>query len=184
MDYNIDDIKSNWQSISVDTGAFSRASGSVLGALTEHRISSSQEAIVKMLKTEMCIGLALPLLAVALYAVSIPLWVCVVYALFGLVGATAKYWLIRYARQPIAHLPVAEGVRRAVELRRRIIRVNFAIVGPMLAVVGVLLQSLFESSHEGAFWGGIVGFGIGCFVAYVRVRMMLRRTRRLVESLK
>ncbi len=120
-----------------------------------------------------------------LYAVlELNIWICVIYAVFGLVMSILNRLLADYTSEmPLAEMPVAEALRRAVmiRLRQRQIRIGGIIGGA--AVLAALAVSLIGAYGSDMLLAMVVGLAAGLAVGIPRAVRMSRMARRLVESL-
>ncbi len=179
----LDAIRRAWQGMRVDQdsldSAASRAADSIARGNTaplQYRLARRQTAIA---------GLLMIPLAYMLYAVlELNIWICVIYAVFGLVMSILNRLLADYTSEiPLAEMPVAEALRRAVmiRLRQRQIRIGGIIGGA--AVLAALAVSLIGAYGSDMLLAMVVGLAAGLAVGIPRAVRMSRMARRLVESL-
>lgn len=125
-----------------------------------------------------CMLLLAPVLTLVL---DMPVWVAVVYAVFGVFAGTGCLMFGRHiARANFLSMPVAEAVQHietVVRYRRMLLCVNVSLG---LALVVLLLVSLADTKFAPALWGGAAGAVLGGVIGFLNIR----RQGRLIKSIQ
>ncbi|MDE6276584.1 MAG: hypothetical protein K2M06_00570 [Muribaculaceae bacterium] len=128
-------------------------------------------------------------LSVPLRLVGAPLWICVVYGVFGLVMGCIYYSFARYIRKiDFMSLPVVEALEQAVRIRMLQRRILVAGIVLGLVVVIPLLMFFYELDLNGSgrstFWGGVAGGVIGGIIGFCKQLHFFRSSRKLLKTIE
>ena len=182
---NLDALRRKWQGLRVDADRLDTANRQAADNMARENPAPLQQRLARRHSRTALVGLLLVPMAYVLYAtLEIDIWVCVGYAVFGLVMSVLNRLLADYiSERPLAGLPVAEAVRRAVliRLRQRQIRGTGIVLG--LGVLTMLAVTLFDAHGSDILLAMALGLCAGLAVAIPRAVKMARLARRLVDSL-
>lgn len=179
-------LRRHWHDLDIDAAGLDDANREISRRLARGVIAPTQDKICDRLRRRFFLGLALTPLAYLMYAtMGIPLWVCVVYAVFGLIMSLLKRGLVRYiGSSRLMELPVAEAYVRALDIRRRRNRLRQLGIGLGVFVIISLLMAIFDSGSQAMLWGAGCGLVFGIIVAVSVCINENRLYRRLIDSLK
>ena len=181
----LDAIRRAWQGMRVDQDSLDSAASRAADSIARGNTAPLQSRLARRQRRTAIAGLLMIPLAYMLYAVlELNIWICVIYAVFGLVMSILNRLLADYTSEiPLAEMPVAEALRRAVmiRLRQRQIRIGGIIGGA--AVLAALAVSLIGAYGSDMLLAMVVGLAAGLAVGIPRAVRMSRMARRLVESL-
>lgn len=182
----LEEMRRKWRDMQVDVAELKTVNERLSQRLASSKVITLQEKLSSQQRMYSWIGLLLLPLAVVMYfAMDMPLWVCVPYALFGLVMSVCGRLLSDYvSEQPLLELPVAEALRRAITFRLRQQQLRIAGFCFGSVVIFLFMFSLFDTNQTSALFGGFIGLAIGLAVSIPRCIRMARMARKLVESLK
>ncbi|MCM1036234.1 MAG: hypothetical protein NC406_02765 [Bacteroides sp.] len=182
---DLDAIRRAWQGMRVDNDSLDSAASRAADSIARGGTAPLQYRLARRQRRTALAGLLMIPLAYMLYEVlELNIWICVAYAVFGLVMSILNRLLADYTSEmPLAEMPVAEALRRAVmiRLRQRQIRIGGIIGGA--AVLAALAVSLLGSYGSDMLMAMIIGLAAGLAVGIPRAVRMSRMARRLVESL-
>jgi len=183
---SLDTLRRRWQGIRVDSDKLDSANRDVAENITRENPLPLQYRLARRHTRTSFVGLTLVPTAYLLHAVlGLGVWLCVAYAVFGLVMCVFNRLLADYiSERPLTEMAVAEAVRRAVliRLRQRQIRIAGIVMGgAVLAFLGV---ELFDVHRDDALLGMGCGLVAGLAIAVPRAVRMSRLARRLVASLQ
>ncbi len=181
----LDAIRRAWQGMRVDQDSLDSAASRAADSIARGNTAPLQYRLARRQRRTAIAGMLMIPLAYMLYAVlELNIWICVIYAVFGLVMSILNRLLADYTSEmPLAEMPVAEALRRAVmiRLRQRQIRIGGIIGGA--AVLAALAVSLIGAYGSDMLLAMVVGLAAGLAVGIPRAVRMSRMARRLVESL-
>ncbi len=178
----LDAIRRAWQGMRVDQDSLDSAASRAADSIARGNTAPLQYRLARRQRRTAIAGLLMIPLAYMLYAVlELNIWICVIYAVFGLVMSILNRLLADYTSEmPLAEMPVAEALRRAVMIRLR--QRQIRIIGGA-AVLAALAVSLIGAYGSDMLLAMVVGLAAGLAVGIPRAVRMSRMARRLVESL-
>lgn len=154
--------------------------------LAHSSITTVQQRLAGRIRRMTFFGFFIPLLAPMLFfVVKTPLWVCCIYALFGVVMAVVNLLLAGYiSKVDLLSLPVVEATMRALKIRRyqTYIRIFGAFGG-----AGVLLALMWPwiaQKDTVLLISCAVGMAIGLAVSLPRAIKNHRLAKKLVDEIK
>lgn len=173
----LENLKSAWQNLNLRVDRLEEENRRTTEALCRDRAKSAQMKLAESYKRTSYLGLSLPFLSpLCVKILLLPVWVGVIYAVFGLLMAALllrSYWVTRYTN--FISLPVVDALRDAIKLRRR--QNVVTIIG---IVLGCVLIAAFYAYLEVGVWGFFVGLGLGLIIG---VRKQLRQ-RELIREIE
>lgn len=186
MTDNLDELKRQWQKISVSTDSLKETDMRLSDRLKASRIGSNQERLASRISRCSIPGLILPVLAPILhYELALPWWYCILYAAYGIVMTAVGLLFARYIRAVnLALLPVAESVERAIRIRS--IQNYIQLAGFMLcfAILFVGAWVLPDYLRVEVLYGASAGMVIGLAIAIPRLVSNIRLSRQLLDSIR
>lgn len=183
---DIDNLKSAWQSLSIqspDTAFDSRAIGRRMAKVnpegTQRRLA---DFYIKSGIFSLCVLALAPMIYTM---IDFPLWVAVVYGLFGLILAILNFSFSRYVmKYDYISAPVVTSLSRVIELRKRqrCLRIFGIVCG--IGVLGSLFAYAVAPDNEPILYGMLFGLAIGLPAGIVRWRKELEITRRMQREVR
>lgn len=182
---DIEQLKDIWNRTKVDNDRLRQANRQLSEQLATAKAGSLQDAFARRVRNYSIIALLLPLIAPMLYYVlSMPLWVSVVYSLFGVICFAINFWLFRYIKAyRLASMPVLQAVTRATKIRYYQIRTRIACIVLGLPVIVILLALLYDSGDAAIIISAFVGLVIGLAIGITKLMTDLSYTRRMLAAL-
>lgn len=180
MTDNLDELRRQWQKISVHDDCLDHANAQISERLAHGHVASLQQTLYKSVRRKIFIGLLLPILAPALYfTLGLPVWICIIYAAFGLLMSLLQYSFAKFINEKdLMSLPVAEAFQRAIIIKIRHKRQHFIgyILGLLLCVT--LAWALPDEDKLYLLIAGAIGLIIGLAISIpimIRDRRLLRQ---------
>ncbi len=182
----LEELKIQWQQMEVRVNELSEANKRLSEQLAKDKTVSLQTRLAKRIRQHALAGLALPILAPSLYYIlMMPLWICLVYAFFGILVMTINLdFASSIKNECLVELPVASAIRRAVQIKMGMER--RVLLGIMLAIplLITLAYALPEADRETILLGGAVGTIIGGAIGLRNFLTNHRLAKRLIESVQ
>lgn len=147
------------------------------------KVRSTRGRLVAFYRYKAFLGICFLPLACLLFFGGMPLWVCVLYAVYGLMMSAILFsFSARIRHSDFLSLPVAEALKAVgrLEWRRTVnMIIGFAGAAPLLAAIGIVISDI-DRELLPAFWTGLL---IGLVVMVVLVLKQLRMWKRLRNEL-
>lgn len=186
MTDNLDELKRQWQRLSTRCDNLEEANRALSERLAKSKVTSMQEQLANRINSYAGVGFLLPAMSPLLHStMHLPWWVCVCYALFGLIMAFLSFRFARFIRgKRLIDLPVSDAIRRAMDIKVRQNRIQ--LIGVIMAVflLGSMLWCMPEPYNEWIIYGFLTGAVIGLSIGIPRAVKNHRLARRLIDSLK
>lgn len=183
---SLDHLREIWKKAPINTARLDSNARSIEGELGRSRPAGYARILARDYNRMSWFALIVIAMSVPLKFIGCPMWLCVVYALFGLCAVVWNFFLARY----ISHidfmtLPVVQSIEKAVRIRmlqRRLLLLS-SVLG--ILVIVPLLKFFYEAEPEHSmFWGGVVGGVLGLIVGVRKEILFFRRSRELLRSLQ
>ena len=183
---DLDLIKQQWQQLSVKVDNLEQANQRLSDQLARNNAKSYQQRLAGRVKGISWAGLMLPVLAPMLYlSLNMPVWICFVYAIFGVVMCILNRRLSNFIlSKNLLEIQATEALQHATAVR--LYQKNVRILGSLLAIL--LLFGMYyvlpPSEHRSyILMGGVVGLVLGLAIAIPRCITNARLARRMAQSL-
>lgn len=184
----LEELKAQWNQLSVRVDQLEQENRRLAGKLATGRATTAQQRLANHYFRHGLSGLILPLISPLIVMVlDMPLWIAVVYALFGIVCMVADIFFACYVRRSnFAVMPVVESLENMliVKKKQRRLMITFVIMG------GIFLGFVFFPALRdeptvlvGAFIGLIVGLCIGIALYLRKVKLINEILKELRESI-
>ena len=183
---DLDLIKQQWQQLSVKVDNLEQANRRLSDQLARTNAKSFQERLAGRVKRISWAGLLLPVLAPMLYySLQMPVWICFVYAIFGIFMCILNRRLSTFIlSKNLMEISATEALQHATAVR--LYQKNVRILSAILAIL--LLFGMYyvlpPSEHQSyILMGGLVGLIIGLAFAIPRCITNARLARQMAQSL-
>ncbi len=185
-DKDLEELKRQWQQMSIKVDELSRANDRLADRLAGERVKSMQDRLASNIRRISMFGLLLPILAPMLYAVlHLPMWVCVAYAMFGILMMIVNRMFVRFINSSrLTELPVVDAIERAMVIKIRQQRIRWFGVCMGVAIIALLFYSLPDGNNTEILIGGAVGLLIGGAICVKQACDNARLVRRIINSLR
>ncbi len=182
---DLEGLKDKWQRIAVKTDALEDGNRRLAQELASGRIRTAQRSLVDFYIKAGIIGLCVVALSPMIVTVlEFPIWVAVVYGVFGLIMSILNFCFSRrIARTSYISLPVVEALSLAVALRKKQKQLRAIGISFGLVVLLSLAVPAFDVSNDAVYIGFLSGLAIGIPLAIVKNRRATRLARKLQEEL-
>lgn len=182
----LDKLREAWKNTPVSTEYLDEVARKVSGNLETRRFDSLARKLAGGYYKCLAASVAVIAMSMPMYALGLPLWLCVLYGLFGVVMGVVYLLFARFiSRSNFLCLPVVESLERAVRIRmfqRRILICGCALA---LLVLVPLMAHLYNMPDGGAsFWGGVTGGIIGASIGVYKEICFFRTSRQLLNSIR
>ncbi len=185
MQDNLEQLKDIWNRTKVDNDRLRQANRQLSEKLAKEKAGSLQDAYARRVRNYSIFALMLPFISPMLCTMlNMPVWVAVVYSLFGVFCSAVNLWLYRYVKAcPLVSLPVLQAVTRATKIRYYQIRTRIACIIIGLPIIVILLAMLYNSGDAILIISAFVGLAIGLAIGISKLLTDLSYTRRILAAL-
>lgn len=183
---DLDFIKQQWQQLSVKVDNLEQANQRLSDQLARTNAKSFQERLAGRVKRISWAGLLLPVLAPMLYfSLQMPVWICVVYAIYGIFMCILNRRLSTFIlSKNLLEISATEALQHATAVR--LYQKNLRILSAILAILllfGMYYMLPVTEHHTFILMGGLVGLVLGLAFAIPRCITNARLARRMAQSL-
>ena len=183
---DLDLIKQQWQQLSVKVDKLEQANERLSDQLARTNAKSYQQRLAGRVKRTSWVGLLLPILApLQYYSLHMPVWICAVYAIFGIFMCVLNRRLSSFIlSKNLLEISATEALQHATAVR--LYQKNARILGVFLAALllfGMYYVLPLSEQRSAILWGGVVGLLIGLAFAIPRCITNARLARRMAQSL-
>lgn len=183
---DLDFIKQQWQQLSVKVDNLEQANQRLSDQLARTNAKSFQERLAGRVKRISWAGLLLPVLAPMLYfSLQMPVWICVVYAIYGIFMCILNRRLSAFIlSKNLLEISATEALQHATAVR--LYQKNLRILSAILAILllfGMYYMLPVTEHHTFILMGGLVGLVLGLAFAIPRCITNARLARRMAQSL-
>lgn len=182
---DLDSLKQQWQQLSARTRQLEETNRRLAEKLAGSKTTSLQQRLAARISRMGWGGLVLPALAPLLYyEFSMPVWVAVCYALFGLVMSSLSFWFAEFIRaENLTEMPVSDAISRATKIKE--LQAQLRTFGSITAIA--LVTSMAFMIPEGPdrqpiIVGGSIGLVIGLAIGIRRCIINARLAREIIKS--
>ncbi len=182
----LDILKKQWQQVKIENDKLTEANDRLARRLADGQVSTIQDKLVRSHARLQYVGLLLPLLAILIYyQLQMPLWVAVLYALFGVVMSVLNILFVNYIKEEqLVTLPVADALRRAAVIKDRQTKLLMCGIVGGVVVLAVFFFFILDVDDSGAtLLGAILGLGVGLAISIPKCLRERRMARKLYDSL-
>ena len=182
MTDNLDDLKKQWQEMSAKLDKLDDANKQLSEQLSKSHVATYQETLSRRIRLTSIVGFLLPLLSFVLYfEIHLPLWICILYAVYGLLMGAVWLWYSYFVGHvSLLSLPLKEAYQRAIKIKER--QTQLRILG---VVSGVIVLFLLGYYIDPGLWiAFLIGAVLGLIVAIIKAISAARLARKMVESLQ
>lgn len=185
MEENLDKLKDIWNRTKIDNDLLQQTNRELSEKLATAKAGSLQDTFARRIRNISFLGLFLPVLAPTLYYMfSFPLWMSVVYSLYGIVRFVIGYMLYRYINAcSLATMPVIQAVTRVAKIRIYYIRVRILCLLLGLPIIVMLMVLFYDMGEISITIGAVVGLIVGLILGLSRMLKDLSYTRRILAAL-
>ncbi len=182
---DLDQIKNEWSALKIENSTLHQKNIELTHRLVTERVCTNQQRLAKNYRMGYA-GFGFPLLAYLMYMViGTPVWLCVVYSLFGIVIGCYDVWYMRFVKQTdYTSVPTVEAINHASKV---VIYQNratiYSIIGT-LALLAAMFYEIFIISGEEVLLGGIVGAIVGGIFGTIKCIQNHRLARRMLDEIK
>lgn len=182
----LEELKNKWQHLSVRTDVLENDNRRLASELAKGRIQTAQRSLVDFYVKMGWAGMLVVALAPMIYvSLEFPLWVAIVYGLFGLLMSVLNFrFSRRIARTDYFSMPVVSALSLVVDLRKKQKQLRALGLLLCLIVLGSLGWSALDVSNESIYIGFIAGLALGIPLAIIKMRRAVRLARKLQEELE
>lgn len=179
---DLEKLKNTWKQLD---GRIARLEAETLATaqrVVSEKVMGSQQRLVRSLRTNALLGLTMPFLGVLMLKVLIcPVWIAVVYGLFGIVMAAIGFSFAGYIRKvDFLGIPVVEALAMADRIARMRRDILILSVSMGIVVVGLLMYACYLTGIIESIWGCVAGVIIGGIAGIIK----LRHQNSLIRSIK
>lgn len=179
---DFEELKKAWQHTPVNIGALGADPVGRFAATGLGRASSSQQKLARHYLRSFIFSLLAPLFAPALVCVlGLPLWVAILYAVFGIAMAVVNFRFRRFIlHYDFLSQPIVSALSSAILIarRQRIIRSISLTVATMLCLT--IAATMLNVGQDAGLAGMCAGLVLGGIIAIQKVR----NTNDLVRSIQ
>lgn len=183
----LEGLRSQWQSMKINCDRLDKANEKLSRQLSAERAVSKQEKLARHYRRIGLISLVLlPMLSMPLReVVEAPVWMCVVYALAGVVFAVLDLSFSSFVQKSdYISLPTCEAIAHAARVLVWQARIHVAGIAVAVVVIAPMFVHFYSVGKE-ILWGGVAGGVIGAAIGlsmFMRYRRMARRMLADLES--
>ncbi len=182
---NIDDLRTQWNSLSVRVDRLEQENRRLAAELATGRATTAQQRLSSRYIKHGLMGLLLPLLApMIVYVLEMPVWVAVLYAIFGLICMTTDFAFSQYIKRTnFAVMPVVVSLENMLNIkkRQRQIQLVFIILG--LLFLGLAFFPAM-ADRPPLLIGGLVGLVFGLFIGLREYRQKVKLINEVLSQLR
>ncbi len=182
----LEELKNKWQSLSIKVEHLEATNRRLAKELCSRRASGVQHRLARSYRWMSMWGLLCVLFAPALYCViHLPLWLAVIYGLFGLVMAGAYMYFSSYInRCNYISLPMVEAVEHALRIRQLQRQLLLFGICCGLVVIVPFMTLVYQMDSHAAFYGACIGGIVGGIIGIVKEVRFFRMSRQLLAELR
>jgi cation transport ATPase len=182
---DLEQFKSQWQSVNIKVDRLSEANRELTQKLASQHAVSLKQKLAKKYNRIAIVGLCLPLLSFVLYyELNMPVWLCIVYAIFGLVAAYMNYNLAKFIlHTDYISMPIAEAIKHAVKIRRRQRKTMMFLLFLALLVLWALFAQVYTIAPE-LMIACYIGLGIGVIIDIILSTKSFRLSKKILSELE
>ncbi len=184
---DLDSLKSSWHNFSVSPEKVDAETREVTSRIARGKVENSQARLVvfyqKAAIFALCVMALSPNITLILHS---PVWVAVVYGLYGLAMAIIDFWFARKIKRcNLMSMPVVTALAAVVNIRR--LQRQLRAVGMVLGfpVVGILMcYGWSDDDGHSVFLGMIAGFIVGMFIGLRKWRQARKLSQSMQEEIR
>lgn len=186
MDF--EELKQNWNKACINNELLKADNLRLARELATGRAQTARDKLASYYRRSSVCAILLPSLAPALVIIlDLPVWLAVLYAVFGIVMGVVNYCFARYIKNcDYTSVPTVEALSIAIKIARyqRYIRSVGIFVGCILvATMFYFAIDRDDYSMVTAFIFGLVGGLIFGTIKYIRMSALVRRMKAELQSL-
>ncbi len=183
---DLDKLKQDWNSISLKIDRLEEENLEIRRRLCCTNVQTSQQSLARKYTHFSWLGMSLPVLAFLMWHVlETPLWLCIIYSVFGIIQAIAFQCFASYIRHSdYMSMPVAESLRHALIIRKTQFRFLLGSIILGLAVIIPLFRYFFQAGDSSAFIGACIGGVIGGIIGIRKDIEMFRLSKKMINDLR
>lgn len=185
MEENLEKLKDIWNKAKIDNDLLQQTNRELSEKLATAKAGTLQDTFARRIRNISFICFLLPVLAPTLYFIlPFPLWVSIIYSLYGIVCFVIGYKLYRYINAcSLATMPVIQAVTRAAKIRIYYIRVRIVCLLLGLPIIVMLMVLFYDMGEVSIMIGAIIGLVVGLILGVSRLLKDLSYTRRILAAL-
>ncbi len=184
---DLDSLKNTWRDFSVPDSRLENETAEIARKLSRGKAESSQKRLADSYVVVALMGLCVAAMSPMVFTIlELPLWVAVLYGIFGLTMAVIDFWFSRKVRREnYLSLPVVTALSRVVEIRKlqrqlRMVSLSFGAV-----VVGSLMwEAYVENGNLPMLLGMLLGIAIGVPIGIVKWRQLVRLAKEMQDEIR
>lgn len=182
---DLEQFKAQWQSANIKVDRLNEANRELTQKLASQRAISLKQKLAKKYKRIAIVGLFLPILSIVLYyELSMPIWLCAIYAIFGLVAAYINYDFARFIlRTDYISMPIAEAVKHAIKIRVRQRNTMLLLSFMALCVLWALFSQVYKIEPE-LIIACYIGLAIGVIIDIIISTKSFRLSKKILSELE
>ena len=170
---NDDELRHIWGQ--TDTGVGDDRLDRLARMVCSRKVKGTRRKLYQFYLYKAILGLCFAPLAAMLYYCGMPVWMCIIYMLYGLMMAVVLYTFSRkILHSNFFSLPLVEALEKVEALeRRRTLNFIVGIAGaiPVIACLGILVYDM-DAELIPAFWLGVaLGLAVAIFMVVKQLRM-------------
>lgn len=186
MALDLDELRNSWQTLSLRVDNLEATNRRLAKELCSERATSVQQRLARSYRFMSVWGFVLLPLAFPLYyVIDMPAWLCVLYAVFGILMGLIYLCFASYiSRSNYVSLPMVDAVRHALRVRmmQRRILVGGLVMG--LVVIVPFFWILFGKEDPVPFYGACVGGAVGLAIGIQKELKFFRLSRQMLAELR
>lgn len=189
---DLDQIKSDWNSILIKNEELERRNRDLTRRLANERIKNHQQKLAKNFRIGY-IGLFFPFLAFVLHrTIDASITLCVLYSLFGLIIGAYDIWFLNFVKNTdYLSISTIEAISHASKIVRYQNRATIFSIIATIGILSLLFYEIYLFGDPSVSYGGIAGLIIGasigikmCVENHLTARRMLKEVRQLEQDEK
>ncbi len=182
---DLEEYRKSWKHAKFDTTTLDADNRAMARRLATGKAMTTKQSLGRHYLFSFVVSLMLPVLAPMLIIIGFPIWVAVIYGIFGIIMAVLSGSFYTYIRHmDFYSLPTVEALKNAMTLSKRTALTNIAGFSMAFAVCCSMLWASLDGMHDQIFYGLVLGLVAGAPIGYLRFRNRNRLVKKLRDELK
>lgn len=186
MALDLDEFKEKWKTVNLRLDKLEENNERLAARLATSRATTAQQKLARTYFLTGIVAFLLPVMSPSLVSVlDLPVWVAVVYAVFGVVMGIANICISKYiSRCDYLSMPVVEALRHAVKIQQ--IQRTGRLAAIIVSVLIISLLGFHLLSHEDPYItvSFVIGLVTGLALGIVKCLKMLRLAKQIQQELR
>lgn len=178
---DLEEYKKSWKHARLDTSSLEADNRAMARRLATGKAMTTKQSLGRHYLFSFIVSLMLPVLSPVLVIIGFPMWVAVIYGIFGIIMAVMSGSFYIYIRHiDYYSLPTVEALKNVLALSKWTTVMSISGFSMAFAVCCSMLWASLEGMHDQIFYGLVFGLVIGAMIGYLR----FRNRNRLVKKLR